>query len=65
MGLQAHFAWIVRDWLNDHFPQRWLGRAGPIEWPARSPDLTPCDFFLVGIHQGESVRHKTKNCRGT
>ena len=25
---------------------RWLGRRGPHEWPARSPDLTPCDFFL-------------------
>ena len=21
---------------------RWLGRRGPHEWPARSPDLTPC-----------------------
>jgi len=27
---------------------RWLGRRGPHEWPARSPDLTPCDFFLWG-----------------
>ena len=25
-----------------------LGRRGPHEWPARSPDLTPCDFFLWG-----------------
>jgi hypothetical protein len=23
-------------------------RRGPIEWPARSPDLTPLDFFLWG-----------------
>ena len=27
---------------------RWIGRRGAIEWPARSPDLTPCDFFLWG-----------------
>ena len=23
-------------------------RRGPIEWPPRSPDLTPLDFFLWG-----------------
>ena len=23
-----------------------MGRRGPYEWPARSPNLTPCDFFL-------------------
>ena len=28
------------------FPGRWIGRCGPFDWPARSPDLTPCDFFL-------------------
>ena len=27
---------------------RWIGRRGTIEWPARSPDLTPLDFFLWG-----------------
>ena len=27
---------------------RWIGRRGPHEWPARSPDLTPCDFYLWG-----------------
>ena len=26
----------------------WLGSRGPIEWPSRSPDSTPCDFFLWG-----------------
>ena len=27
-------------------PQQWIGRRGHIEWPARSPDLTVCDFWL-------------------
>ncbi|KAJ4451451.1 hypothetical protein ANN_02913 [Periplaneta americana] len=27
---------------------RWIGRNGPIAWTARSPDLTPLDFFLWG-----------------
>ena len=44
-GASAHYAIIVRDRLNDKLPGRWIGRRGTIEWPARSPDLTPCDFF--------------------
>lgn len=47
-GAPAHYARIVRDWLDDNLPNRWIGRRGPYEWPARSPDLTPCDFFLWG-----------------
>ncbi|KAJ4451845.1 hypothetical protein ANN_03323 [Periplaneta americana] len=30
------------------FESRWIGRGGPIAWQARSPDLTPLDFFLWG-----------------
>ncbi|PNF22912.1 hypothetical protein B7P43_G13904 [Cryptotermes secundus] len=30
------------------FPQLWFGRRGPVEWPARSPDITPPDLFLWG-----------------
>ena len=26
-----------------------------MQWPPRSPDLTPCDFFLVGICKGPPV----------
>jgi hypothetical protein len=37
------------DWLDDNLPGRWIGRRGAIDWPARSPDLTPCDFSLWGI----------------
>ena len=28
------------------FPDSWIGRRKPFDWPAPSPDLTPCDFFL-------------------
>lgn len=45
-GATPHFALQTRDWLNLHFPNRWIGRAGPMSWPPRSPDLTPADFFL-------------------
>lgn len=47
-GAPAHFTRIVRDYLNEEFNNRWIGRRGTIEWPARSPDLTPMDFFLWG-----------------
>ena len=30
------------------FPGRWIGRGGPIPWPARSPDLNPLHYFLWG-----------------
>ncbi|KAJ8950802.1 hypothetical protein NQ318_012664 [Aromia moschata] len=47
-GAPPHFARQVRDFLNVEYPNRWIGRNGPIHWPARSPDLTPCDFYLWG-----------------
>lgn len=47
-GAPPHYAREVRDHLDTIFPQRWIGRRGHIEWPARSPDLTPLDFFLWG-----------------
>jgi len=28
------------------YPNRWIGRGEPQNWPARSPDLTPLEFFL-------------------
>jgi hypothetical protein len=47
-GTPPHWSLIVRASLNQNFPNRWIGRAGPHSWPARSPDITPCDFFLWG-----------------
>ena len=47
-GAPAHFRTDVREYLNQTFPGKWIGRQGPIDWPARSPDLTPMDFFLWG-----------------
>jgi hypothetical protein len=47
-GAPPHFGRIVRDWCNETYPNRWIGRGGAIAWPPRSPDLNPCDFFLWG-----------------
>ena len=43
--------------MNENLPERWIGRAGNddsvlLKWPRRSPDLTPCDFFLWGYVKG-------------
>lgn len=47
-GAAPHFARVVRDWMNEHFQNQWIGRRGYIDWPPRSPDLTVPDFFLWG-----------------
>lgn len=47
-GAPPHYSVIVRNFLNTNYPGRWIGRRGPTEWPPRSPDLTPLDFFLWG-----------------
>ena len=47
-GAPPHWGLIVRDFLNETFPNRWIGRNGPTPWPPRSPDITPLDFFLWG-----------------
>ena len=47
-GALPHWGLQVRQFLNDRFPERWIGRDGPIPWLSRSPDITPLDFFLWG-----------------
>ena len=31
------------------FPDRWIGRGGPVPWPARTPDLNPLHYFYGNI----------------
>lgn len=47
-GAPAHHSKIARAYLDQQFTN-WIGRASKfIAWPARSPDLTPMDFYLWG-----------------
>ena len=49
-GAPTHWGIRVRTWLDQQFPQRWMGRGSPtMPRPPRSPDITPCDFFLWGF----------------
>jgi hypothetical protein len=47
-GAPPHFHRNVT-FLDETFPGRWVGRGGPTAWPPRSPDLTPLDFFALGL----------------
>ena len=47
-GAPPHYTIRVREFLNEIFPNRWLGRGGPVAWPPRSPDLTPLDCYIWG-----------------
>lgn len=47
-GAPPHYALNVREHLNQVFEDRWIGRGGPVAWPARSPDLNPLDFYFWG-----------------
>lgn len=57
-GAPPHFAIDVRNYLNEMYPQRWIGRGGPIRWPARSPDLTAPDFYLWGFLKNAVYRER-------
>jgi hypothetical protein len=46
-GATPHFSLVARQHLNANF-LNWIGRGGPINWPPRSPDLTPLDYFIWG-----------------
>ena len=45
-GAPPHFNRVARQFLNQHFANKWIDRGDSIAWPARSPDLNPLDFHL-------------------
>jgi hypothetical protein len=44
-GTPPHYLGEFREYLNTPIPGRRIGRAAPIAWPLRSPDLTPLNFL--------------------
>jgi hypothetical protein len=57
-GAPPHYHRIVRAYLDDTLPDRWIGRRGAIECPPRSPDFTPLDLYLWGTLKDEVYRQK-------
>lgn len=56
-GAPPHYTRRVREILDERFPDKWIGRGGPITWPARSPDLNVLDYFVWG-HIKAKVEHR-------
>ncbi|GBN08282.1 hypothetical protein AVEN_155882-1 [Araneus ventricosus] len=54
-GVPPHWGSLVRDFKDETVPDRWIGRDGPTPWPPLSPEITPLDFFLLGLYQGQSL----------
>ncbi|GFX56472.1 uncharacterized protein TNCV_74181 [Trichonephila clavipes] len=48
-GATCHTARATIDLLKDAFDDRLISRFGPVNWPLRSCDLTPLDFFFVRL----------------
>ena len=42
------------------FPGRLISLRDGISWPARSPDLTLCDYFLWGYLKAEVFKHRPR-----
>ena len=60
-GAPPHYSLQVRAFLDQTFPNRWIGRRGSIEWSPRSPDFTPMDFFLWGVVKEMVFSRKPEN----
>ena len=44
-GATPHTANLVQDWCASKFGANFINKQ---QWPPRSPDLNPCDYFLWG-----------------
>jgi hypothetical protein len=47
-GAPPHYTRHLREYSDESFSNRWLGRGKPLAWPPTSPDLTPLDCYLWG-----------------
>ena len=57
-GAPPHFHLDVRDYLDENFPGQWIGRRGALDFPPRSPDLTPLYYYLWGTLKDVVYRKK-------
>ena len=57
-GATAHTANTVQEWLKSKFGDRFIDKK---QWPPRSPDLNPCDFYLWGYLKSRVYRPLSKS----
>ena len=59
-GAPSHTSRITIDFLKNLFPGRLMSKSGDLDWPPRSPDLTPADFFLWGYLKSKVYVNKPR-----
>ena len=57
-GATCHTSNVTLPVVKEIFPNKLISRRGDIPWPPRSPDLTPCDFFLWGYLKSRVYHNK-------
>ncbi|XP_054279103.1 uncharacterized protein LOC128997489 [Macrosteles quadrilineatus] len=57
-GAPPHRSRAVVETLRNRFEEKLIAHQGPVNWPPRSPDLTPMDYFLWGYMKTEVYRSK-------
>lgn len=60
-GAPAHNSRDVTAYLSELFSDKLISTHSTIRWPARSPDLTPLDFFLWGYIKDRVYKHEILN----
>jgi hypothetical protein len=61
-GATAHTARRLGANLKEVFPGRVVSLHKAVPWPPRSPDLSPCDFFLLwGYLKAEVFKHRPRS----
>ncbi|KYN23489.1 hypothetical protein ALC57_04093, partial [Trachymyrmex cornetzi] len=45
---RSHTSRVARTALNAMFPDKWIGKYGPINYPPQSPDLNILDYYFWG-----------------
>lgn len=59
-GATAHTAAASMRVVKKMFPGKLISRFGDVPWPPRSPDLSPCDYFLWGYLKARVYVHKPR-----
>jgi hypothetical protein len=60
-GATAYTARRSMQVSREMFPGKLIPLRGDVGWPAHSPDLAPCDFFLWGYLKSKVNTHRPEN----
>jgi len=60
-GATAHTARRSLRVLREMFPGCFISLRGDVEWPAQSPDLSPCDVFLWEYLKEKVFKHRPQS----